>query len=215
MLLKVYSFVGAHPTLPDQFLVSSKTTVTFFSFDPNTSELGSHNPGSIEKEFGKSCGHLTQSVYLRNTRQVLSATTRGNLVVWLTNGGPETPLPKWKPTRLLRMEEEGISALIERDGFVAVADNNGAITFFNEELQKVKWTQNFSVGRILSISYRIEDEHFERKGNEVVLSDFVISVEGSLCGYVCFSSGNLQTLVNGKGAPWTFHDVHPSKADCQ
>ena len=87
---------------------------------------------------------------------MLSATTRGNLVVWLTNGGAETPLPKWKPTRLLRLEEEGISALMERDGFVAVADANGSITFFNEEMQKVKWVQNFDVGRILSISYRVE-----------------------------------------------------------
>ena len=210
-IVKVYSFVGVHPANPDQFLVSSKTTVTFFSYDQSSSELCSHNPGSIEKEFGKSCGHLTQSVYLRNTRQVLSATTRGNLVVWLTTASAETPLPKWKPTRLLRLEEEGISALVERDGFVAVADNTGSVTFYNEELQKVKWVQNFSVGKILSLSYRVEDESFERKGNEIILSDFIISVEGSLCGYVNFSTGNLQTLIYGKGAPWTFHDIHPSK----
>ena len=200
-----------HPVNPDQFLVSSKTTVTFFSFDQASSELSSHNPGSIEKEFGKSCGHLTQSVYMRNSRQVLSATTRGNLVVWLMNGGGENLLSKWKPTRLLRLEEEGISALVERDGFIAVADANGSINFFNEELQQVKWVQNFSLGRILSISYRVEDENFERKGNEIVLSDFIISVEGPVCGYVTFSTGNLQTLINGKGAPWTFHDIHPSK----
>ena len=200
-----------HPVNPDQFLVSSKTTVTFFSFDQASSELSSHNPGSIEKEFGKSCGHLTQSVYMRNSRQVLSATTRGNLVVWLMNGGGENLLSKWKPTRLLRLEEEGISALVERDGFIAVADANGSINFFNEEMQQVKWVQNFSLGRILSISYRVEDENFERKGNEIVLSDFIISVEGPVCGYVTFSTGNLQTLINGKGAPWTFHDIHPSK----
>ena len=36
-----------------------------YSLDPATSQLLSHNPGSVEKEFGKSCGHLTQSIYLR------------------------------------------------------------------------------------------------------------------------------------------------------
>ena len=73
---KVFSVIACHPANTNQFLVSSKTTVTFFSLDPATSELLSHNPGSVEKEFGKSCGHLTQSVYLRNSRQVFSATTR-------------------------------------------------------------------------------------------------------------------------------------------
>ena len=35
------------------------------------------------------------------------------------------------------------------------------------------------------------DENFERKGNEIILSDFIISVEGSLCCYVNFSTDNL------------------------
>ena len=62
---KLFSSISCHPAISTQFLVSSKTTVTFFSLDPATSQLLSHNPGSVEKEFGKSCGHLTQSIYLR------------------------------------------------------------------------------------------------------------------------------------------------------
>ena len=63
---KVFSSISVHPLVPAQFLVSSKTTATFFSLDQDTCQLASHNPGSVEKEFGKSCGHLTHSVFLRS-----------------------------------------------------------------------------------------------------------------------------------------------------
>ena len=92
---------------------------------------------------------------IRKTKQVFSATTRGNIVVWLANGSSEAALPKWKPSRLLRMEDEGISAMVEKDGFIAVGDANGSVTFFNEEFQKLKWVQNFCVGRILSVSFHV------------------------------------------------------------
>ena len=206
---KVFSVVACHPTNMNQFLVSSKTTVTFFSLDPATSELLSHNPGSVEKEFGKSCGQLTHSVFLRHSRQVFSATTRGNIVVWLPVGSSQPSSPKWKPSRLLRLEEEGISAMTERDGYIAVADAVGNVTFFNEELQKVKWTQNFSAGKILSISFHVDYESFGKKENE--LGDFLIGCEGPSCGLVSFSAGSLQTVMESRGAPWTQRDVSPVK----
>ena len=209
---KVFSVIACHPVNANQFLVSSKTTVNFFSLDPATSELLSHNPGSVEKEFGKSCGQLTHSVFLRNSRQVFSATTRGNIVVWLANGSSQGPqCPKWKASRLLRMEEDGISALTERDGYIAVADTNGNVTFFNEELQKLKWIQNFNAGKIMSISFHVDYESFGKKGTETFLGDFVIGCEGPTCGLVNFQTGSMETVMESKGAPWTQHDVHPSK----
>ena len=70
---KLFSTICCHPTIATQFLVSSKTTITFFNLDTSTSQLLSHNPGSVEKEFGKSCGHLTYSVYLRYHHHCLSS----------------------------------------------------------------------------------------------------------------------------------------------
>ena len=59
--------------------------------------------------------------------------------------------------------------MTERDGFIAVADTNGNVTIFNEELQKLKWTQNFSVGKIVSISFHVEYDNFVKQGSENVL----------------------------------------------
>ena len=49
--------------------------------------------------------HISNEILLRKSKQVFSATTRGNIVVWLANGGGEAAVPRWKPTRLLRLEE--------------------------------------------------------------------------------------------------------------
>jgi hypothetical protein len=57
-----------HPTLADLFLVTSKTTATFFSYSKRRGELAVNCPGSIDKEFGRSSGHITQALFLRNRR---------------------------------------------------------------------------------------------------------------------------------------------------
>ena len=142
---------------------------------------------------------------------MFSATTRGNIVVWLANGSSEAVLPKWKPTRLLRMEDEGISAMVERDGFIAVGDAQGRVTFYNEEFQKLKWVQNFTVGKVLSVSFHVEYDNFAKQGSDTVLGDFLVSFEGPGCGVVSFQTGEIETAVNCQGAPWTIHDVHPNK----
>ena len=49
LLVQVYSQVAVHPVHPDQFLVSSKASLTFFTFDQSSSQLHSYCPGSVEK----------------------------------------------------------------------------------------------------------------------------------------------------------------------
>ena len=62
---KIYNRVVAHPTEANLFLVSSKTTVLFFYYDEDRGELLQTNPGSVDKEFGRSSGHLTQTIFIR------------------------------------------------------------------------------------------------------------------------------------------------------
>ena len=148
---------------------------------------------------------------IRESKQVFSGTSRGNIVVWLANGSSESSLPKWKPTRLLRLEEEGISSMAENDGFIAIADSQGSVTFFNEELQKLKWVQNFSVGKIYSISFHVEYDNFVKHGSDTILGDFIISHEGPCASLVSFAQGSLETIINCDGASWSYYDVHPVK----
>ena len=74
--------------------------------------------------------------------------------------------------------QDGISAVAERDGFIAVADTGGRVTFFSEDLQvndgqifcvkyfyvqRLKWVQNFSLGRVMSLSFHVEYDSFVKQ----------------------------------------------------
>ncbi len=60
--------VSVHPTLSHLFMATSKTTASFFSYSARRGELLAASPGSVDKEFGKSSGHLTQALFLRARR---------------------------------------------------------------------------------------------------------------------------------------------------
>ena len=62
---KMFSCLNVHPLQSNRFLLSNKTSCIFFMYDETRGELLQHNPGSVEKEFGKSSGHLVQTLFIR------------------------------------------------------------------------------------------------------------------------------------------------------
>jgi hypothetical protein len=78
-------------------------------------------------------------------------------------------------------------------------------------LTHLKWSQRFQLGRILSISFCVEDAAFTRHPDheEVILADFVVSSEGGHCGLVSGRAGTKTPLVTG---PWSFLEAHPRQA---
>ena len=65
--------LSVHPTQSDLFLVTSKTTATFYNYSSRRGEQLATCPGSIDKEFGRSSGHVTQALFLRNRRYTAAA----------------------------------------------------------------------------------------------------------------------------------------------
>ena len=64
---KIYNHLTPHPCEASMFLVTSKTTCLFFNYDDTHGELLQCNPGSVDKEFGRSSGHLTTAIFIRYT----------------------------------------------------------------------------------------------------------------------------------------------------
>ena len=62
---RLFSCLSVHPVEPTLFLVTSRTTATFFNYSEDKGELLQHNPGAVDKEFGRSAGHLMQAIFIR------------------------------------------------------------------------------------------------------------------------------------------------------
>jgi hypothetical protein len=91
---------------------------------------------------------------------------------------------------------------------------NNSAALLQVNLTRLKWTQRFQLGRILSISFCVEDAAFQRHPDheEVVLVDFTVSSEGGQCGLVSGRAGTLTQLVAGPSGPWSFLEAHPRLA---
>ena len=78
-------------------------------------------------------------------------------------------------------------------------------------MARLKWVQRFQLGRILSISFCVEDAAFERDADheDVVLVDFTVSSDNGHCGYVSSRAGTLTPLLAGPGGPWSLMEAHP------
>ena len=138
----------------------------------------------------------------REINEVLGGTNRGNLVTWVPSK-PDSTSPtsdqNMKIGRLLRLDEEGISGLAESESLILVGGCKGKLMILNHQLQKLQWVQTFNVPKILSFSFRIEDENFERQEDGVNLVDFILTCDGCECFYFHSNEGSISPLIIGPG----------------
>ena len=136
---------------------------------------------------------------------MLGGTNRGNLVTWVASKPNSANTDQaMKIGRLLRLDEEGISALAESETLILVGGCKGKLTIISHDLQKLQWVQSFTVPKILSFSFRIEDEQFERQEDGVNLVDFILTCEGGDCYYFHSNNTSISPLIEGPGEQVNF-----------
>ena len=101
--------------------------------------------------------------------------------------------------RLLRLEEEGVTALAESESIIIVGGKHGTITLLDHNLQKVQWVQSFKVSKILAISLRVEDEYFAKLEHDTALGDFVLTCDDEQCFYYSSQTEEISPIIEGPG----------------
>ena len=130
----------------------------------------------------------------------MGGTNRGNLVLWQPlKENQEKPDHNMKMGRLLRLEEEGITSMVETETLIIVGIKTGVITLLNFELQKIKWTQKFDIPKIISISLNIEDEYFQPLEDDYTITDFIFGCEGEQIHYYNCQTETISTILDGPG----------------
>ena len=131
---------------------------------------------------------------------MVGGTSRGNLVTWVSVRENCSRLDhNMRLGRLLRLEEDGITSLGESESLIIVGGKSGSITLLDHQLHKIQWIQSFDIPKIISISLRIQDKHFEKLENDLTLSDFIITCEGAQCFYFHCQTGDITPILEGPG----------------
>lgn len=156
----VQTSVQFHPYDNEQFVTNSETQVLFYSWSSGKLEL--HAPFLSDEVFNRAVGLYTQSVFQTNSRQALTGTSQGNLVVWdperpSKNGGKEISFHK-RALKLVRMQDRAITTLTQTDDYIVTGDVTGNVKFYDSSLNLINWYKESDKGPVASISFKHDPE---------------------------------------------------------
>ncbi|XP_039260288.2 cilia- and flagella-associated protein 251-like [Styela clava] len=147
----------------EQFVTNSDSQVVFFSWA--SGKLEYHAPYLSDDVFNRAVGLYSQTIYQVDSRQALTGTSQGNIVVW----DPERPNVKYgqdkispihkRALKLVRLQDRAITTVTQTNGYIVTGDVTGAIKFYDSTLNLINWyNKGMQIGPVTSISFKYNPE---------------------------------------------------------
>ncbi|XP_044541344.1 cilia- and flagella-associated protein 251 [Gracilinanus agilis] len=153
----IQDYIIFNPANYRELVSNSKTQLVFYEWDEAKGILEISKPVLTEKTFNKIVGKFSQSVFHFVTRQVLSATMEGKLVVWDLHPPPRsyTSLEKLriKACKLVHLQQDSLTVLTAVDSYFVTGDIRGHIRFYDYKLSLVNWYSQFKLSPIKMLSF--------------------------------------------------------------
>lgn len=153
-------------TRPEFFAVTGDKSIVFCTWLHNEDEQQSifcYKPG-IRKNFVQKYKQYKNSFWMREGKWVVTATLSGYLCVWaspMVLGLEHPPDPRKnirELNRYYRLSDDGLTFFTVFKEYAVVGDTRGVVRFFDHELKMLRWTKNFFVGGITSLSFNMNDD---------------------------------------------------------
>lgn len=138
-------------------------------------------PPLAERDFHQKIGAFTQSIFVPDTKQAITGTEDGDIVLWDHVIGTDPTQIERQAVKLVRISgTEGaggikINYLTEIDGYLAVGTQDGAVRFYDFDFRLVAWYEDLNAGPITSISFANTPVNPELVNlNEFVVPKFLV-----------------------------------------
>jgi len=138
-------------------IITNGTARTIFWNIEDEAGLKFYSPAISSKEFITPVGHFTQSVFIPNSTQAVTATEDGDVLLW-----DQVLLPALHAratdrcgVKLLRLHDEGcaISVIQVFDNFLVTAATDGHVRFYDFKFRLLAWYEDLDVGPIMSLTF--------------------------------------------------------------
>ncbi|XP_074061664.1 cilia- and flagella-associated protein 251 isoform X1 [Macrotis lagotis] len=153
----VQEYIIFNPANYRELVSNSKTQLLYYEWDEVKGTLEFSTPVLTEKTFNKTVGKFSQSLFHFVTRQILTATMEGKLVVWDLHPPPRSytslEVLHIKACKLLHLQKDGLTVLTTVDNFFVTGDVRGHIKFYDSKLSLVYWYSQFKLGPIRMLSF--------------------------------------------------------------
>ncbi|XP_028851731.1 cilia- and flagella-associated protein 251 [Denticeps clupeoides] len=202
--LRVQTHVLFNPADCMQLLSNSEKRVVFYRWGEGS--LRSSAPAISDKTFKRVVGLFSQSVFNSGGVQAYSATSLGNVLLWVQERGHST----YKALRLIPLQAEGITVLTVIERFIVTGDARGQIKFYDENLKLINSYSEFGLDPIASVSFSKECPPSGSKGYAVdctlkaepfVMRNFIFSTVTARVAHVT-PQGNVAQDLLMEHADW-------------
>ncbi|EQC41373.1 hypothetical protein SDRG_01346 [Saprolegnia diclina VS20] len=125
-------------------------------------QLQFYSPPLSQKDFKQAIGAFTQSIFVPDSSQAITATEDGDLILWdssLVKSGDVLVHADKKAVKIVRMtgldahKPVAIRYLTDMDGYLVVGAADGAVRFYDFDFRLVAWFEDLSAGPVTSVSF--------------------------------------------------------------
>jgi WD40 repeat protein/Ca2+-binding EF-hand superfamily protein len=166
--------VRFNPAKPTQLVTNGMNRVIFWNCEGDA--LKFYSPPISKRDFKQPVGMFTQSVFLPETTQAVSATVDGDVVLWDQALLPEqhSKVTDKRAVKIVRLHKKAIRFITTFGRFFVTGADDGFVRFFDFKFRALAWYEDLASGPIASISFtsflkpEIDDSETMRVPNFVV-----------------------------------------------
>eukprot|EP00111_Clytia_hemisphaerica_P022903 TCONS_00067430-protein len=175
-------------------------------------EMSHVAPRLEDKDFNKTIGNYSQTIFQPNSSLALTATDYGNIVVWACASSTTSEM---KALKIIHMQEKPITVLTSILDYLVTADVSGYVKFFDSQMKLINWYKQLGCqGAVNGVSFTFTktkpalhqpatlEEGAEMGGDypdqstleerEFIVDDFSVSTDRAQ--YLYFQTDGSQTL---------------------
>lgn len=143
-----------------EIVTNGKERVIFWNWEQR--KLNFYSPPLSQRDFKQSVGAFTQSVFIPDSTQAVTATVDGDLVLWdrsLVGQGKGASRPGDKrAVKIIRvsgtdMHGNAVGYMAPSEGYLVIGTEDGAVRFFDYQFRLVAWFEDLEAGPVTSVSF--------------------------------------------------------------
>jgi WD40 repeat protein len=123
---------------------------------PATAAFQYYSPPLASADFKQKIGKFTASTFIPGTKQAVTGTCDGDVVVWDAQGVAAeigTRAEDRKATKLVRLHLKSITWLSSIGDFIVSGGGDGFVRFFDPMLRLIAWFEHINAGPICAVSF--------------------------------------------------------------
>eukprot|EP00798_Chlamydomonas_sp_ICE-L_P020374 gene20374-27144_t len=173
----------------NELMSNGKRRVYFWSHQyPSSQRLKYYSPPLRAKDFKQVVGDFTMSAFVPGSKQALTATSDGDLVVWDEQGITAqmgTRSTDRRAMKLMRIHSDAITFLGTSGDYIVSGGADGHVRFYDPLLRIVAWFEDMDSGPVAAVAFANvlpERQTYGDLGdslNRFTVPDFIVSTQQS------------------------------------